>query len=268
MHAPIEHPREALAAVGLDAGALSALEGLAIVEIAGRDSIAAAVTAVRARGFSRLLPTSVATATEYGDPGAPSAAATHLAGLVAGEAEVLPHVRIGSPALWAALNARFASVLAERFGIHSPCLSCHLYMHLARVPLSWALGHVPVIAGERDTHGGRIKLSQTPLGIDASIRVLASGGVELLEPVRSVRDASVIADLVGPGWHSSSRELRCVHSGNYLGLDGRVTYDEAAYGRYMRDFFEPAGMAIVDAWRLSADPDYDAVIRDVLRLPA
>lgn len=267
MHTEAEHPVRALAAAGLDAASLAARPGLAIVEIAGRDSIAAAVAAVRERGFTTLLTTSVATGTEYGDEGAPAKAAAYLGELLGGDVEVLPPLRLGSPRLWAALNGRFATVIAQRFDITSPCLACHLYMHLARVPLSLALGGVPVVAGERDTHGGRLKVSQTPSGIDACVRVLARAGVELLEPIRRLRDGEEIAALVGAGWEPGARQLCCVHSGNYVGLDGEAVLDELAHARYVRGFLEPAGTAVVDAWRDTPEPDYEALVRAVLEGP-
>ena len=267
MYIPAEHPASALIAIGVDASQLAARAGLAIVEIAGRDSVAAAVTAVRERGFTTLLPTSVATGTEYGDECAPETASAYLAELLGEGVDVLPAVRLGSPRLWAALNGRFASVIAERFRIASPCLACHLYMHLARVPLSLLLGAAPVVAGERDTHGGRVKLSQASLGIDACGRVLARAGIELLEPVRRVREGEEIAGLLGPGWETTARQLRCVHSANYTGLDGEVAFDELAYARYVHGFLEPAGDAVVDAWRETAEPDYEALVRAVLEGP-
>lgn len=264
MPTPVEHPARALAAAGLDTSAVAALPQLAVAEIAGRDSVAAAVTAVRERGIRTVLPTAVLTGTEYGDLEAPERATRHLRELLEGSAEVLPLVSLASPDLWSALNGRFAAVVHEAFGVCSPCLACHLYLHLARVPLAGSLGDVPVIAGERDSHGGRVKLSQTPLGIDASIRVLARAGIELLEPVRHVHDAAAIAALVGGGWAAGEGQLRCVHSGNFAALDGTVTYDELAYSRYLHRYMEPVGNAVVDAWRSEPEPDYDAVVRRVL----
>jgi hypothetical protein len=267
MYIPAEHPEYALATIGLDSVSLSTRAGLAIAEIAGRDSVAAAVLAVEERGLTTLLPTSVATGTEYGDEHAPDAAVERLISLVGPGVEVLPPRRLGSPRLWAALNGRFAGAILERYRMVSPCLACHLYMHLARVPLARALGGVPVIAGEREAHGAHLKLSQTPLGIDACVRVLARAGVELLEPVRRVRDSETIVELVGPGWSGGTRQLCCVHSGNYTALDGSVSFDELAYARYVHGFMEPAGAAIVEAWAETAEPDYEAIVRAVLRGP-
>lgn len=267
MYIPCEQPEYALATIGLESAALATRPGLAIAEIAGRDSVAAVVAAVRERGFTTLLPTSVATGTEYGDERAPERAVARLAALLGDGVELLPPLRLGSPRLWAALNGRFANVIAERYRLFSPCLACHLYMHLARVPLARALGGAPVVAGERETHGGRAKLSQTSIGIDACVRVLARAGVELLEPIRRVRDSEAIVEMVGADWPADSKQLCCVHSANYADLDGTVSYDELAYARYAHGFMEPAGAAIVEAWRDTAEPDYEAIVRAVLAGP-
>src|SRR5450759_3972553 len=61
----------ALFSLALDLDSVAALPSVAIAEIAGRDSVAAAVAAVRERGFRTILPTAVYTGTEYGDHDAP-----------------------------------------------------------------------------------------------------------------------------------------------------------------------------------------------------
>jgi hypothetical protein len=266
-YSPAEHPERALAAAGLDPVGLRAASGFAIVEIAGRDSVAAAVAAVRERGLHTVLPTAVATGTEYGDEGTPARAVELLARILGPGIEILPLIRLGSPALWSALNGRYATVLRGRYGLHSPCLACHLYMHLCRVPLAWELGDAPVIAGERDTHGGRLKISQMPLGIDACVRVLARAGVELVEPIRHVHSAEEIVGLVGDGWEQGAKQLGCVLGGNYADVDGSVSLDELAYARFVRGFLEPAGDAVIAAWRVEAEPDYDAIVRAVIEGP-
>jgi hypothetical protein len=256
-----EYPEEALAdALVAD---LVGRDGVAIAEIAGRDSVAAAVASVRERAFDTVLPTTVYTNTEYGDESAPEQARYRLAGLVEDDALVHGLVHLGSPKLWAALNGRFAQIIQERFGIYSPCLACHLYMHLCRVPLSRLLGRAPVIAGERDTHDGRVKLSQTTRSIDASVSVLAHAGIELLQPIRGASGADV-ERLIRDGWEQEARQLECVLSGNYLDGHGNAVYDEAAFDTYAEGFLEPAGRAIVDAWDDDPTPDYAAVVAEVL----
>lgn len=238
-----------------------------IAEIAGRDSVAAAVAAVRDRGFTSVLPAIAFTGTETGDFEAPRRAVETLRSLLAGEALVLEPITVSDPELWRAMNACCEMAIQQRFGVSSPCLACHLYLHLLRVPVSREHEGAPVCSGERDTHDGRIKLSQTSASIDAATRILAYAGVELLQPVRDMSGAGV-AVLAGDGWAQGARQLGCEYSGNYVGPDGTVSYDEDGYARYLAEFFEPVGLAIIDAWRAerAGGPatDWHALVRGVL----
>lgn len=241
--------------------------GMAIAEIAGRDSVAAAVAAVREHGFAELLPTIALTGTETGDFDAPVRAAEMLERLLGDTCDVLEPVYLQDSELWSAMNARFASVVNARYGICSPCLACHLYMHLLRVPLSWEFGDAPVIAGERDTHDGRVKLSQTPASIDAATRVLSYAGVTLLQPVRHM-SGDQVAELVGKDWAEGGSQLGCVLSGNYADASGNVSYDEAAYASYLSEYFEPLGRAVIDAFREQAStgraPEWQTLVSRLL----
>lgn len=241
---------------------------IAIAEIAGRDSVAAAVAATRGRGFTQLLPTIALTGTETGNMEAPLRAVEVLEAILGDSVEVLEAVFVQDQSLWSAMNARFASVIQERYSICSPCLSCHLYMHLLRAPLAWELGNIPVIAGERDTHDGRIKLSQTTASIDAAARVLAHGGIELIQPIRD-GSGDDVARLVGGNWDEGGEQLGCLLSGNYVAPDGSVTYDEAGYSRYIDEFFEPVGKAVLDAWRAQGEgetpaPNFIHLVAEIL----
>lgn len=257
-----EHP-EALFPTR-DLASLRGREGLVIGEIAGRDSVAALVEAVRGHGVTTILPTVAFAGTEYGDAAAPLRAVEFLRERTNGRAEVLEPIELRSPRLWTALNARFAFDIQRRFGVYSPCLACHLYMHLVRVPLAWAVGGVPVVAGERDTHAGAVKLSQMPAGIDASRDVLRHASIELLEPIRHHADNDAIEELVGPDWPQGGKQLSCVLSGNYTSVDGSVVYDADGYARYVSEFLLPAGRAVVSAWRSDPDPHYEAIVAGVL----
>lgn len=240
---------------------------LAIVEIAGRDSVAAAVAAVNEHGFRTLVPTIAFTGTETGDREAPMRAVSVLRMLVGSRAHIHEPVALSDPGLWSAMNARPMAELQARFGVCSPCLACHLYLHLLRVPLAWSHRDAPVISGERDSHDGRLKLSQTPAGIDAAIRVLDHAGVTLLQPVRHAT-GDEIAALVGQDWAGRVGELGCQLSGNYVAHDGSVPYDADGYRRYLADYYEPVGRAVVDAWRdeRAGGPaaDFNEVVRGVL----
>ncbi len=281
IHAPAERPLHALAEAGLPEYVVRGRPGLIVGEVAGRDSVAALVQLARERVAAHpdprhtqlsILPTAVATGTEYGDWSGPAHAVHVLRDQLAGHARIFDLVRLTSPTLWAALNGRWGAELAIRYGAWSPCMACHLYVHLCRVPLAWALGAKVVTTGERNSHAGQISLSQTPATIAASEEVFAYAGLELLQPVQTVDDEDTIAELVGSEWPPAARQLDCLLAGNFVLLDGELAYDAAAHERYLKEFFVPAGRAVIDAWREghlvdrpdAPIPDYGHIIRDVV----
>lgn len=229
---------------------------VAVAALAGRDSVAAILQALLDdESITTIVPTSVGTGTEYGDATVVAEARTFLLQRIdelraeeklARSIEVLEVRRFASPEIWASLNGAPASTLQELFGMNSPCLACHLYLHLARIPLCLDLGATKLISGERDTHDGRIKLSQTIDSIDAEERIIARAGVTFICPLRTVCGEEISA--LVPGWKEGARQLKCVHSKNYLLPDGTVAYDQQMHQAYIEEFFEPAGIDIVDSW--------------------
>jgi hypothetical protein len=256
---------------------------LLTAEIAGRDSAAAVIALLAAEPdrFTHLLPTIVHTPTEFGDTTAPDRTVAWLATQLGDRVETLPPIHLFEPVLWSALNGRFATELAARYGACSACLACHLYVHLCRVPLLWNLAGGPLqplpgdrlapvlVTGERDSHDGSIKLSQTPAQIDASVELLAYAGIDLREPIRAVDATSEIKALVGSDWPAADGDLQCVHSGNFRSLDGEVSFDMERHRAYLAEFYIPAAKAVIDAWREQpggpATLDYVEIARTVLQ---
>ena len=123
------------------------IPGLAIVEMAGRDSVAAAIRAAEAGKYTDFIPTYVYTGTEFGNWQSVLDALDRLS-------KRLPEIRVhelmafGSARFWQALNGRFMTELISRYRFFTPCIGCHFYLHAARIPLARLLGEVPVIAGE------------------------------------------------------------------------------------------------------------------------
>ena len=162
-----------------------ALSKLAIVEIAGRDSVAAAIKSTEEEGFSDLLPTYVYTGTEYGPWSNIEKAVDRLNSRLS-EVRVHRLLVLGSPGFWKALNGRFVSELISLYGFYTPCLACHLYLHAVRIPLSLMLGKVPVISGERERHDEIIKLNQISEALDFYRDFAAKFEIELRFPLRHV----------------------------------------------------------------------------------
>ncbi|HUV87088.1 MAG TPA: hypothetical protein VMX79_08250 [bacterium] len=243
---------------------LHAAANAAVVEIAGPDSLAAAVRAAAEGGYDFFLPTIAYTGTEFGDWRLPFEKIEYLQerlrGVAAG-AEVLEPVVMGAPELWRLLCGRYVLALYRRFGFYTPCIGCHVYLHALRIPLAKMTGCRVVVAGERENHGGLVKLNQIPITLDAYVELLARFGVELLLPLRHVSSGAEIEEIVGAEGRESAGQLECILSQNYRDADGSVPYDEEAVRRFLDEFALPLAERAVNAYLAGERPDYEALAR-------
>ena len=239
----------------------------ALVEIAGRDSVAAAVLAALSGSYDVLVPTVVYTGTEYGDWNVLLENASLLGNRLKhwDDVEVTPEtVFLGSPRWWHATGGRFAGVLEERYGFFTTCVACHMYFHTARVPFAREVGATAVVAGERLLHGGRRKLNQVGAALGSYTAVLEEAGIKLDLPLKETEDGSYIEELVGP-WRESDKQMRCVLESNYRGLSGEFEVPDSALEAYLEGFLEPASRLILASFDSGESaPDYLATVEGVL----
>ena len=236
---------------------------LAVVEIAGRDSIAAAVKSVQEEGFSDLLPTYVYTGTEYGPWSSVNQAVQRLAAC-------LPNVRVhnimllGSPGFWSALNGVFISELISKYGFYTPCVGCHLYLHALRIPLALRLGRVPIISGEREEHNGLIKINQTAEALNVDGKLAETFGVELLFPLRKIDAGKEIEALLKMRWQQEKDQLHCCLSGNYRSLDGAPIPHMHQIVRYLEEFALPCAHIFLRAYVSGQTPNHYKIAKNII----
>lgn len=236
---------------------------LAIVEIAGRDSVAAAVKAVQERGFTDLVPTYAYTGTEHGPWQSVELAVSRLTRRLPGT-RIHELLVMGSPKFWQALNGRFANALIERFSFYAPCVGCHLYLHSVRIPLSRLLGGIPVIAGERESHDGAIKVNQTPEALTAYEGLAREFETELILPLRHIHDGNRISDLLGFEWKEGGEQLGCVLSGNYRDAEGKVHIKSRQVRQYLDEFACPVTRKIISAYLKGRTPNHLKTVAEFL----
>ena len=217
---------------------LKTTEGLAIAEIAGRDSIAAALEAINTRDFQALLPTIAYTGTEFGDWKVPFHKTELLKESLGKKGvKVFDPIILGAPRLWWRLCGRYVTTLIKEFGFYSPCIGCHLYLHTIRIPLARKIGCSVVIGGERESHEGKTKINQIGVALDAYISFARKFGIELFLPLRNMSSNKDIETIINQPWEEGAEQLGCVLSKNYQDKDGNVSsYSESAIERFFREF--------------------------------
>lgn len=246
-----------------DIAAYRRMNDLAIVEIAGRDSVAAAVQATAQNGYGNLLPVCAYTGTEYGSWRNVEEAVNRLA-LRLPKIRIHPLLVVGSPGFWRALNGRFVPDLMDSFGHYTPCTGCHLYLHAIRIPLARMLGNVPIIAGERKSHSGSIKINQISEAIEFYIKFIALFGVRLDLPLADITDDQTIAEILKMTWERGKEQLGCVLSGNYKRSAGEIDVQANAVKRFYDRFAGPVSELIVREYLENRIPDHEKIAGQVI----
>jgi hypothetical protein len=238
----------------------------AIIEIAGADAFAAAAAYTAASKPGAILPTYVHTGTEYGDF---TIVESHIDKLRRDLAdrygtEVLPMETVSDPELWRAINGRFMTVLRDRFGFFSPCIGCHLYLHLMRLPVAQRNGTRVIVSGERENHLSGAKINQTPAILDAYSKIISEAGFELAMPVRKVTDREGLLAFAPWLWEEGGEQMKCVLSGNYRDANGKPALPRPEQERlFIKEFLIPAGRAL-SATILSGSQDYNSAVAAII----
>ena len=212
-------------------------EGLAIAEIAGRDSIAAVLEATRKRDFKAILPTIAYTGTEFGDWTIPFYKTELLkTELIERGIKVFDPILLGAPGLWWRLCGRYVTYLFKEFGFYSPCVGCHLYLHIIRIPLAKKIGCSVVIGGERESHEGKTKINQIRVALEAYISLARKFDIELFLPIRTIDRNRDIEQIIKQSWEEGAEQLGCVLSKNYQDKEGNVFYEERDIAQFFSEF--------------------------------
>ncbi|SET28521.1 hypothetical protein SAMN05660297_01915 [Natronincola peptidivorans] len=213
-----------------------------IGEFSGRDSVAAILKALEDNGINDILPVASFAATEYGDPTSLEEnylqMVERVKTLYGDNKKIHPLIYYSNPDLWSIINGRFVEVINRKFGFYTPCIGCHAYFHLLRVPMALKLGR-KIISGERENHDGRVKVNQLGSCLDIYQEVTRHFGVELLMPLRHVDKGEEVERLIGWNWQEGDNHPDCIYSGNYRDIEGTALYDEEKVRAFLESYLLP-----------------------------
>jgi hypothetical protein len=218
-----------------------------IGEFAGRDSVAAILKEMEKPEIRYVLPVVTFAPVEYGTAAVLEQNHQRLMRQVTqqhGEEKTIgPLVFWSSRSLWQALNGPYMARLHRRYGFYTPCIACHAYFHLVRMPLARRLGHV-IISGERESHDGRLKANQLGICLDSYQRIISRFGVELRIPLRHMKEGAAVESLIGWEWAEGEAQPQCLFSGNDRDAHGQAMVDDMQIRAFLEGFLEPACKAL------------------------
>ncbi|AKL94577.1 hypothetical protein CACET_c11120 [Clostridium aceticum] len=240
-----------------------------IGEFSGRDSVAAILKALEDASIQHILPVASLAPTEYGDFQSLEKNYQQLVirvkDLYGEDKTIFPLIYYSNPDLWSIINGRFVNDIHRKFDFYSPCIGCHAYFHLLRVPMALKLGK-KIISGERESHDGRIKINQLSSSLSAYKKITEHFGVELLIPLRYMEDGDEVEKLIGWEWQEGKDHPSCVYSGNYKDIHGRTIYDEEKIQAYLKNFLYPVCIQLGEVILKVENPNKSEMVEALKRI--
>ena len=240
---------------------------LILSEISGKDSIAASIIAAKNCDFDILIPSIVLTGTEYGDWNSINFNIKVLKNVIDQNhgKDIYNPIIIYDLKLWNLLNARYTSKIVDKFGFYTPCIGCHLYVHILRVLIAEKLGITNIISGERISHGGKQKINQLEYVLDTYKKLLEKFDINLYMPLKYYNSNNEIQNIVGQGWSNSPSQLGCVLAGNYCDVNDNIDIKDSLIERYCDLFIYPVGEELLVNILSGKSKNYNEIICNVLQ---
>jgi len=137
--------------------------------------------------------------------------------------------------LWKSFIGKSINDTVEAYNFFSPCIACHLLMHIARIKLSRHFRSTNVISGEREMHSDREKINQLPFVLDFYNELFNSAGITHHTPIRHIRSNKDITEIVSK-YGISAIKLDCLFSGTYYDQEGKILFDKHRLSDYVRKY--------------------------------
>jgi hypothetical protein len=244
-------------------------EDTVIGEFSGRDSAAAIIKAFESSDINHILPIASFAPVEYGNLESLKENYEQLAhrvsDLYGSSKKLYPLVFYSNPDLWSVINGRYLALIIKKYEYYSPCIGCHLYFHLLRMPLALKLGK-KIISGERENHDGKIKVNQLSACLTMYQKILSHFDVALLMPLRNVEKGSEIEKLLGWDWQEGTDHPDCAYKGNYRAINGQAVYEQEQVENFLNNYLYPLGVHLGKLLLQNEDIDKNALLKSLEKM--
>ena len=186
-----------------------------IADIAGKDSIAALIRVLDDKASAVIVPSVIDLACEYGDKNQYYKVLSNLNKKFNKEKRrILPGIISYANDFWQALASGHIQESIKLYGFYSPCIACHLVMHIIRIKIASYLGLQNVISGERELHANREKINQLGFVVDFYNSLYTAMHVKHHLPLRFINNNDEINKVIDSN-DVIYNQLNCLFTGNY-----------------------------------------------------
>lgn len=220
-----------------------------IAEIAGRDSLAAIIKAIKDNNIRKIYPTALFHKGLYGNSHIASRNVKFLADFTKEQqliCKIEPLISIDISSVFNSTIIKCLTIVQKYFNFFVPCIPCHLLLHLIRIPIAKQLNLNQIISGEREFHGDLVKLNQKAEILDLFKKLMKSQEIELIQPVRNVIKGRRISSILEGRWDNEEEQYRCIFSGSYRDEYGRIIHDLKQIKQQINEFYYPIILKIID----------------------
>ncbi len=239
-----------------------------IAEIAGRDSIAAIITALNKYNIKKIFPTAIFHSGLYGDLSIASRNVNFLKKFTIHKeinCEIETLISLDISTLFNSVILKTLTIIQKHYGFFTPCVSCHLLLHLMRVPIAKYLRVNRVITGERELHDKIIKINQKGEILELFKSLLKNQEIELIQPIRKISIGREISTILGENWSNEEEQYNCIFSGSYTDENGELIHNSKDLIMQINDFYYPLFLEIVNYISSNFKVPYSNWISDKIR---
>lgn len=208
-----------------------------LADISGNDSIAALIKILDENSSAVVIPSIIELACEYGDKNQYGKVIEKLQECFNIEGiKIMPGIICSANNIWRVLVSGHIQESVDLCRFYSPCISCHLVMHIIRIKIAQELKIKNVISGEREMHSGKEKINQLALVLDFYNDIYKRAQINHHLPVRHISDSPEISEILKK-YNVDAVHLNCLFSGNYYRKGScELTMEKSQIENYVKNY--------------------------------
>jgi hypothetical protein len=207
-----------------------------IADITGYDSIAALVKIIEDKSPGIIIPSVILLGCEFGDKNQFSRIIDRIRNVFERSGvKISDGVLLDINLLWKFFIGKSINKTIENYNFFSPCIACHLLMHISRIKLSQYFRSTNVISGERELHGFKEKINQLPFILDLFNELFNSFGITHHTPIRHFQNNQDLINIINK-YRLDVVKLDCLFSDTYYDQNNKLIIDMHHLKNYVKNY--------------------------------